>query len=168
MHRIIFAFFCTLALPATAQERILSAQKAKGFDTVITQCVSLTRAAFANAGCDDLLIRIDPMVRAEGLKHIGLGRTEWGFGNDVFLRPPAEADIANSVYLTAYLRGSIDPPTMSVWLSLYKETAQGRLILWEDSGLGAGDQSYIANALSQGLAQKLTPVFQTLGQNREN
>jgi|GEM_PF-5504230 hypothetical protein len=25
------------------------------------------------------------MIRAEGLTHIALGRTEWGFGRDVYL-----------------------------------------------------------------------------------
>ena len=168
MRLIITLLSCLLAAPLLAQERVLSAQKAAGYDTVITQCISLTRAQFANAGCDDLLIRIDPMIRAEGLKHIALGRTEWGFGSDVFLLPPAGADISNALHLTLYLRGSIDPPTMSVWLSLYKDMPQGRLTLWEDSGLGAGEQSYIANALSQGLAQKLQPILETLGQNRKD
>lgn len=163
MRAFLALIICLLAVPSLAQERVLSAERAAGFDTVITQCVSFTRAAFANEMCDDLLMRADPMIRAEGLTHIALGRTEWGFGSDVYLAPPDEADLERSVHLTIYLRGSDDPPSLALWMSLYTITPSGRLEIWEDSGMGAGDPNYIANALSKGLAQKLAPVLTALG-----
>ena len=85
MRYVIPALLFCLAAPTTPQERIVTPEKAKGIDTIITQCVSFTRTSFANAAYDDLLILIDPMIRAEGLTHIALGRTEWGFGRDVYL-----------------------------------------------------------------------------------
>ncbi len=153
--------FLTASL-AQAQERVLSPEKARGIKTIITQCVSFTRVDFANAACDDLLGRIDPMVRAEGIKHIALGRTEWGFGSDVYLQAPKGSAEADTAHLTLYLRGADSPPAMFIWLSLYKDTPQGRLTLWEDSGLGSGDKPVIANGLSQGLAGKLQPVLKTI------
>ena len=79
---LIPALFIAAASTSQAQERVLTADKAAGYSTVVTQCVSFTRAEFANALCDDLLDRIGPMIRAEGLGLIALGRTEWGFGAD--------------------------------------------------------------------------------------
>jgi len=76
MRYVMLALLFCLAAPTTAQELIFTPEKAKGINTFITQCVSFTRASFANAACDDLLMRIDPMIRAEGLTHIALGRTE--------------------------------------------------------------------------------------------
>ena len=159
------AFFCCLALPVQGQERAPSPERAKGYQSVITQCVSFTRASFANAACDDLLTRIDPLIRAEGLTHVALGRTEWGFGSDVYLTPSTTPP--DAVHLTLYLRGADSPPVMSLTLSLYKQTPNGRLVLWEDSGLGSGEKAFIANGLSQVLAQKLVPIIETLGQNKK-
>ena len=84
MRYVMLALLFCLAAPTTAQELIFTPEKAKGIHTFITQCVSFTRASFANAACDALLLRIDPMIRAEGLTHIALGRTEWGFGRNVY------------------------------------------------------------------------------------
>lgn len=105
------------------------------------------------------------MIRAEGLTHVALGRTEWVFGSDVYLTP--NTTLQDAVHLTLYLRGADSPPAMSLTLSLYKQTPNGRLVLWEDSGLGSGEKAVIANGLSQGLAQKLVSIIETLGQNKK-
>ena len=127
MRFVMLALLFCLAAPATAQARILPPEKAKGINTIITQCVSFTRASFANAACDDLLIRIDPIIRAEGLTHIALGRTEWGFGRDVYLT--TENPPPNAAHLTPYVRGADSPTAMFVWLSFYNQTPSGRLML---------------------------------------
>lgn len=59
MRYVIPALLFCLATPTTAQERILTPETAEG---------------------------IDAMIRAEGLTHIALGRTEWGFARDLYLK----------------------------------------------------------------------------------
>lgn len=145
----------------------MTPDKARGTNTLVTQCVSFTRAAFANAACDDLLARLDPLITASGLRHIALGRTEWGFGVDEYLKADEALPAKGTLHLTAYLRGADSPPAMHIWLSLYRQTGEGRLVLWEDSGLGSGDKDTIAKGLSQGLATKLKPVLDTLGQMKD-
>ena len=153
-----------LTLPATAQERVLSPEKATGFDTLVTQCVSFTREAFANGMCAPLMQSVAATATANGLKVLHLGRTEWGFGTDVYLRP--DAKLLSPVHLTAYIRATDAPTSAFIWLSLYVPGDAGRLVLWEDSGIGAGDVGVISGGLSQGLAQKLVPVIETLGAGR--
>lgn len=76
MRYVMLALLFCLAAPSTAQAGNLTPEKAKGINTIITQCVSFTHASFAIAACDDLLIRIEPMIRTEDLTHIALRRTE--------------------------------------------------------------------------------------------
>ena len=152
-----------LTVPATAQERVLSPEKAAGFDTLVTQCVSFTREAFANGMCEPLMDAVAATARANGLEVRHLGLTEWGFGTDEYLT--SDAKLRNPVHLTAYIRATDAPTSAFIWLSLYAEpdgTRPGRLVLWEDSGIGAGETGVISGGLSQGLAQKLVPVIETL------
>ncbi len=156
-----------VALPATAQERVLSPEKAAGFDTLVTQCVSFTREDFANGMCDPLMDAVAATARANGLEVRHLGRTEWGFGTDEYLT--SDAKLKNPVHLTAYIRATDTPTAAFIWLSLYADAngpRPGRLVLWEDSGIGAGDTGVISGGLSQGLAQKLVPVIETLAAGR--
>ncbi|MGB7316479.1 MAG: hypothetical protein WBC85_00770, partial [Planktotalea sp.] len=130
-----------LAPALSAQERVLDPAKAAGFDTIITQCVSFTRVDFVNALCDDLLLRIAPMIDAVGLNHIPLGRTEWGYGSDVYLTPGTGSQLGTPVNLTIYLRGTDEPGTAALWLSLYETVnapRKGRLAIWEDYAMGVG------------------------------
>lgn len=162
-----------LAGPASAQERILSPERAAGFDAVVTQCVSFVRIKSANAMCDKLAEAAARLAKANGLAHSYLGRTEWGFGSDEYLTLPADAGYANPVHLTFYIRATDRPNSVVVWCSLYQRLDDagasgrtGRLVIWEDSGIGAGPAKRITGPLAAGLAQKLEPVFKALGEGR--
>ena len=156
--------FLALTLPATAQERVLSPERASGYDGVITQCVTLTREQFANDMCAPLATSVAGMASNAGLQHLHLGLTEWGFGTDAYLSPPADLKMLAPLNLTFYIRGTAGPAGAFLWASLYRDLPDGRLVLWEDSGLGVGDESVIRDGLSTGLARKLEPVFATLAE----
>ncbi|WP_346892523.1 hypothetical protein [uncultured Roseibium sp.] len=156
-----------LVLPAAAQERVLTPEKAGGFDGVVTQCVSFVHYDFANGMCDKVIPAVEKMAETNGLKHLHLGRTEWGFGTDEYLELPADAGFKRPVWLTFYIRATDKPVSAFLWMSLYEPSASvGRRVLWEDSGIGAGQAKRITNGLSAGLAGKLKPVFQALGEGR--
>ncbi len=169
MKRLFLALAALcLSTAASAQERVLTPGKAAGFDGVITQCITFTRVAFAVDMCDRLSASVASLAQAQGLALLDLGRTEWGFGSDVYLEPTDDIGMEAPVHLTFYIRGSEGPNSAFIWASLYKPTIgrlgpPGRLVIWEDSGLGAGDAATIRDGLSAGLAQKLTPVFEALG-----
>jgi len=155
------------ALPAAAQERVLTPEKAAGYDGVVTQCVSFVRYDFANGMCDKVIPAVGRLAEKNGLKHLHLGRTEWGFGTDEYPVLPADAGFKRPVWLTFYIRATDKPVSAFLWASLHQASGPGgRLVLWEDSGIGAGDSKTISNGLSAGLAQKLAPVFQSLGEGR--
>lgn len=167
---LTLALLC-LSLPAAAQERVLTPEKAAGFDAVISQCVSFVRDKFANGMCDKLAASVEKLAKTNGLKHLHLGRAEWGFGTDEYLSPPDGTGFASPVHLTFYIRATNRPVSAFVWLSLYVPTADsearpGRLVLWEDSGIGAGGTKTITSGLTGGLAKKLEPVFQVLGETK--
>ncbi|PLX37444.1 MAG: hypothetical protein C0606_03825 [Hyphomicrobiales bacterium] len=162
-----------LAGTAAAQERILTPERAAGFDAVVTQCVSFVRIKSANAMCDKLARSVAKLAEVNGLAHSHLGRTEWGFGTDEYLKLPADAGYANPVHLTFYIRATGRPNSVVVWCSLYQRIDDagasgrtGRLVIWEDSGIGAGPAKKITAALAAGIAEKLEPVFETLGEGR--
>jgi hypothetical protein len=157
---------------ANAQERILTPEKAAGFDAVISQCVSFVRLEFANGMCDRLAKSVARLAKENGLGHSHLGRTEWGFGTDVYLKPEGESGFSNPVWLTFYIRATGEPNSAFLWASLYEPVTDGartgRLVLWEDSGIGAGPRKEISGALSAGFAKKLEPVFKALGEAKAN
>ncbi len=163
----------SFAAPAQSQERVLLPGKAAGFDGVISQCVSFTRLKFANGMCDDLAKSVASLAKANGLGHHHLGRAEWGFGSDEYLPIPGDTGLNTPVHLTFYIRATGNPVSAFVWISLYEPqdaasgARPGRLVLWEDSGIGAGGKKTISSGLSAGLAKKLDPVFQVLGAQRK-
>lgn len=167
----VFALF-GLAPLAQAQERVLTAENAAGFDAVISQCVSFVRLKSANGMCDRLAKSIERLTKENGLGHSHLGRTEWGFGTDVYLRPEGKTGFGNPVWLTFYIRATGEPNSVFLWASLYEPVTEGartgRLVLWEDSGIGAGPPREISAALADGLAKKLEPVFKALGDSKAN
>lgn len=168
---VVFALV-GLAPLSHAQERVLTPEKAAGFDAVISQCVSFVRLKFANGMCDRLAKSIARLAKENGLGHSHLGRTEWGFGTDVYLRPEGKPGFGNPVWLTFYIRATGEPNSAFLWASLYQPvtdgTRTGRLVLWEDSGIGAGPRKDISAALSAGFAKKLEPVFEVLGDAKAN
>ncbi|MBS8227429.1 hypothetical protein [Vannielia litorea] len=145
--------FLALTLPAAAQERVLSPERASGYDGVITQCVTLTREQFANDMCAPLATSVAGMASKAGLAHRHLGLVEWGFGTDEYGPTPDDLKMIAPVNLTFYIRATAGPDSAMVWASLYREVPEGRLVIWEDSGIGAGEQSVIRVGLSTGLAQ---------------
>ncbi|MDF0599013.1 hypothetical protein [Psychromarinibacter halotolerans] len=169
MKRLAVALVAACLATATpAQERVLTPGKAAGFDGVISQCITFTRVTFAVEMCDRLSASVASLAQANDLALVDLGRTEWGFGSDVYLEPVEDTGMDYPVHLTFYIRGSDAPNSAFIWASLYKPTIgrlgpPGRLVLWEDSGLGAGDAATIRDGLTAGLAQKLAPVFEALG-----
>ena len=157
----------SLTTTAVAQERILTPEKAKGFDGVITQCIRFARVSYVDGMCDALDTSVARLAKDNGLHHINLGQNEWGFGTDEYLRAPDTFPAKQPIHLTYYIRASDAPAGTFVWLSLYQDAGQkGRFVLWEDSGLGVGDIGTITAGLTQGLEQKLSPVFKALGQGR--
>lgn len=159
----------TLIAMSSAQERVLAPEKIAGVDGVITQCVSFVRMKFANAMCDRLADNVAELAAKTKVRHRHLGRTEWGFGRDAYLELPADAGFASPAFLTFYVRATDRPPSAFIWASLYVQGGKasaaqkpGRLVVWEDSGIGAGDVKTISRGLSDGLAQKLEPVFQVI------
>ncbi|MFY0633132.1 MAG: hypothetical protein JXQ91_04930 [Vannielia sp.] len=150
------------ALPASAQERVLSPERASGYDGILTQCVTFTRAQFANDMCAPLATSVAGMAAQAGLKHRHLGLIEWGFGTDQYAPTPDGLAFIAPLNLTFYIRATTDPDSGAVWASLYREVPEGRLVIWEDWGIGAGEQSVIRDGLSTGLARKLEPVFKAL------
>ena len=163
-----------MAATVTAQERTLPTERAAGHDSVVTQCISFARVKFADVMCDRLSGSIAKLATANGLTHVELGKNEWGFGKDEYLEIPANADVENPVWLTLYIRATPEPTSMNIWVSLYKPVAPGsppdwkpgRLVIWEDSGIGAGDVEIITDGLANGIAAKLEPVFKVLGEAR--
>lgn len=156
-----------LVLPAAAQERVLTPEKAAGFDGVVTQCVSFVRYDFANGMCDKVIPAVQKLAEKNGLKHLHLGHAEWGFGTDEYLDLPADTGFKRPVWLTFYIRATDKPVSAFIWMSLYEPSSSGgRRVLWEDSGIGAGQAKRITNGLSTGLAGKLEPVFKALGEGR--
>ncbi|MBY6152372.1 hypothetical protein KUV47_04030 [Vannielia litorea] len=162
--RFALLFLALSLSPATAQERVLTAERASGYDGIISQCVTLTRESFANDMCAPLATSVAGMASKAGLKHRHLGLTEWGFGTDVFPPTPDDLDFIAPLNLTFYIRATAGPNSGMIWASLYREVPEGRLVLWEDSGIGAGEQSVIRDGLSTGLARKLEPVFDALAE----
>ncbi|QDC09393.1 hypothetical protein FHY55_09105 [Oceanicola sp. D3] len=156
--------FVALSLPATAQERVLSPKRASGYDGIITQCVTLTREAYANDMCAPLATSIAGMATKADLAHIHLGLVEWGFGTDEYAPTPTDLPMVAPVNLTFYIRGVSDPAGAMIWASLYREVPEGRLVIWEDSGLGVGEESVIRDGLSTGIARKLQPVIDALAE----
>ena len=154
------------ATAAPAQERVLTPERAAGVDHIVLQCISFVRMDFANGMCDRLSPAVATLAQDNGLTLTDLGRGEWGFGQDVYRTDP-EAD-GQSLHLTFYIRATDNPVSASLWASLYRlmPDGSGRLVLWEDSGIGAGRASTITRGLSDGLVAKLTPVFEALGKGR--
>jgi hypothetical protein len=49
---------------------------------------------------------------------------------------------------------------MFLWLSLYKQTPSGRLMLWEDSSLGSGEKPVIANSSPKASHKNFSPFWE--------
>ncbi|SIN97893.1 hypothetical protein [Vannielia litorea] len=154
--------FLALSLPAAAQERVLSPERASGYDGILTQCVTFTRESFANDMCAPLETSVAGLASKAGLEHLGLGLVEWGFGTDEYATTPDTLGMIAPLNLTFYIRATAGPDSAAIWASLYREVPEGRLVIWEDSGIGAGERSVIRDGLSTGLARKLEPVFEAL------
>lgn len=171
VFRRLALLFVLVLLPAGggsfAQERVLDPARAVGIDGVVTQCVSFVRIRFANAMCDELAGHVAAVAQKAGVRHLHLGRAEWGFGSDAYLPLPDDTGMASPARLTFYVRATDRPVSAFIWASLYVEAPTdaarpGRLVLWEDSGIGAGKAKSVSQGLAQGLARKLEPVFEVL------
>jgi hypothetical protein len=154
-----------------AQERDISADNLKGFDGVVTQCVTFVKYKFANNMCKRYMDWIASYADANKVPHAHLGQTQWGYGKDEYLTPPADSGISNPVYLTLYIRATRKPDSVFLWTSLYTPQEaggeggrKGRLVVWEDSGIGAGRRKTITQGLADGLAQKTEKVIKALGE----
>jgi hypothetical protein len=102
-----------------AQERDISADNLKGFDGVVTQCVTFVKYKFANNMCKRYMDWIASYADANKVAHAHLGQTQWGYGTDEYLTPPADSGISNPVYLTLYIRATRKPDSVFLWTSLY-------------------------------------------------
>lgn len=148
-----------------AQARVLQPQWVSGIDGLISQCVTLTKDQALNAMCDSVIGQLETMAAERKLEHRHLGIAQWAFGSDEYLEAPADLAFENPVWLTLTIRGTRNPESAMLWASLYFPQEDGRLVVWEDSGVAAAPDSSIFEALAAGFAAaKLTPIVQVLAE----
>jgi hypothetical protein len=155
---------CLLAAPALAQEREVTPADFTGRDGLVTQCVTFVKDKSWNSIYPKVLEGGGKLAEKSGISHRHLGQAQWGYGSDKYLPVPDDLAMSSPLFLTIYTRGTRKPDSVAIWVSAYTAQDGNRLVVWEDSGIGAGQTRTIVNGMSSGLLDKLEPVIAALAE----
>jgi hypothetical protein len=159
-----------LVPPALANP--LAPDNLRGFDGIVTHCVSSTDKTFAITMCDRLVDSAKKQTEAIAMSHVHLGTVDWTPGGGTEPDLPSGPEMKKPLHLAFYLRGTDGSPAGAIATAQFfvpynegpgEAPGEGRLLIWQDATLGSGPPKATALSVADGVSKKMKSVFDALG-----